>query len=146
MNKLILTFVLFIFINNMNGQSVNFEIKIFLEGPFNGIDMNTDLYDAGIIPANQPYNTDPWNYEGTEIINAPPETEIVDWILIELRETEGDSSTTTPDKFLDHQAALLLSDGSIVQPDGTSLLSYNGAITQNLYITLNPQQLIKKAS
>ncbi len=134
MNRLILTFVLFIFVHSINGQSVNFEIKVFLEGAFNGIDMNTDLNDAGIIPLNQPYNNEPWSYDGTESISAPAGSDIVDWVLLELRETDGDSSTTTPAKFIDQQAALLLSDGSIVQPNGISLLNYVGNITQNLYI------------
>ncbi|MCD4788919.1 MAG: hypothetical protein K8R37_02875, partial [Bacteroidales bacterium] len=51
----------------------SFNLSVFLEGPFNGTDMNTDLYDLGVLPNNQPYNVAPWNYDGTETITAPPE-------------------------------------------------------------------------
>jgi len=112
----------------------SFDLSVLLEGAFNGIDMNTDLYDQVVLPNNQPYNVSPWNYDGTETITAPPGSDIIDWVLVELRETSGDALTATPDKFLDHQAALLLSDGSIVQPDGSGFLLYTGTITQNLYV------------
>ncbi len=111
-----------------------FNIKVILEGPFNGTDMNTDLYDAGLVPVNQPYNVEPWNYDGIEMITAGPDADIVDWVYIEFRETDGDASTATSEKFLDHQAAVLLSDGSIATPDGNPHFYYTGDITEDLYI------------
>ena len=55
--------------------------------------MNTDLYDAGVVPMDQPFNTAPWNYDGQQQITAPPEADIVDWLYIQMRETSGDAST-----------------------------------------------------
>jgi hypothetical protein len=56
----------------------------------------------------------------------------VDWILVELRETTGDASTATPGTMIHQQAAFLKSDGSIVDIDGSVLLSYSGVISMNL--------------
>jgi hypothetical protein len=115
----------------------SFDLKVFLEGPFNGSSMNTSVFDQGLLPVNQPFNVAPWNYDGQEAITALPGSGIVDWVYLELRETDGDASTATPDKMIDHQAAVVLSDGSIVRPDGTSPVLYTGNITQNLYLIVH---------
>ncbi len=117
-------------------QLYTFSLKVFLEGPFNGSTINTDLNNNNVIPESQPYNTAPWNYDGWETLNAPPEASVVDWILVEFRETDGDAASATADKFLDHQAALLLEDGSIVKPDGVNSIQYTGDITNNLYVVI----------
>ncbi|MBC8490300.1 MAG: hypothetical protein H8D45_30155 [Bacteroidetes bacterium] len=113
-----------------------FDLKVNLEGPFNGSNMSKYLHTNGIIPASQPYNTAPWNYNGTETYTYNIHDELVDWVLIEFRQTDGDASTATPDKMLHRQAALLMTDGSIVQTDGVSPLEYTGAILQNLYVVI----------
>ena len=113
-----------------------FDLKVNLEGPFNILNMKTELNDNELIPNEQPYDTLPWNYNGTETITAPVETDIVDWVYVVFRETDGDASTATSDKFLDHQAAILLADGSIVGPDGVTPVLYTGNITQNLYVLI----------
>lgn len=117
-------------------QIYTFNLQVNLEGPFNGIDMNTTLYDNGILAANQPFNTAPWNYDGLETITAPGDADIVDWVIVEFRETDGDGSTATIDKFLDRQASLVLSDGTIVGMDGSSSILYTGNITQNLFVII----------
>ncbi|NOX48724.1 MAG: hypothetical protein GXO89_17280 [Chlorobi bacterium] len=111
-----------------------FNLDVFLEGPFNGATMNTDLHTSNNLPTDQPYNVAPWNYNGTETQNIPPETQAVDWVLVEFRETTGDASTATPDKFLDRQAAILLTNGSIVKPDGVNPIQLTANITENLYV------------
>ncbi len=113
-----------------------FDLKVFLEGSFNVLNMKTTLNDNGQVPNEQPFNEAPWNYDGTETNTAPPETNIVDWVYLVFRETDGVASTATPDKFLDHQAALLLADGSIVSTDGSTPVLYTGNITQNLYVLI----------
>ncbi|MEZ5199277.1 MAG: hypothetical protein R2764_23715 [Bacteroidales bacterium] len=111
-----------------------FEINVFLEGPFEGTGMNTELFDQGVMATGQPFNVDPWNYDGGEMLSAQPGAGVVDWVYLEFRETDGDASTATPDKFLDHQAAVVLANGMIVQPDGSSPVLYTGDITQNLFV------------
>jgi hypothetical protein len=111
-----------------------FNIKVMLEGPFNGTGMNTDLFDFGLLPVNQPFNTAPWFYDGLETLTASPNAEVVDWVYLEFRVTDGGASTATSDKFLDHQAAVVLSDGQIMRPDGVSPLLYTGYISDDLYL------------
>jgi len=117
-------------------QLYTFNLSVYLEGPFNGSTMDSDLHTSGYFWNDQPYNTDPWNYGGTETQNIEPEIDVVDWVLIEFRETTGDASTATTDKFLDHQAAILLADGSIVKPDGVNPIQLTANITENLYVII----------
>ena len=94
------------------------ELIILLEGPYNGADMNTDLNTNGLLPLTQPFNQAPWFYEGTEHASAIPNPDVVDWVLIDLRKTQGDPSTATKETRFNRQAAFLLKDGTIVDDDG----------------------------
>jgi len=98
----------------------NLVLKVFIEGAYNGTDMNTALNTAGYLPLSQPFNQPPWNYNGTESVTAIPSADIVDWVLIDLRKTQGDPSTATSETRFDRQAAFLLKDGTIVDDDGFS--------------------------
>lgn len=94
------------------------DLRVFVEGPYEDFAMRTDLYNAEVLPLEQPFNQAPWFYDGTERVNFIPTTEVVDWVLIELRKTTGDSTTATADKRFERIAAFLLSDGTIVDDDG----------------------------
>ncbi len=96
------------------------DIKAFIEGPFNGTDMDTTLNSNGYLPLSQPFNQPPWNYNGTESVSSIPATDVVDWILIELRKTTGVPSTATEKTMFDRKAAFLLKDGTIVDDDGAT--------------------------
>jgi hypothetical protein len=85
-----------------------------LEGSFNGSSMSTALRSQGLVPAAQPYNTAPFNYAGTETL-ATTSTQVVDWVLVELR--TGSASST----MLARKAALLMADGSIIESNGSAL-------------------------
>jgi len=80
-------------------QPVYGEIKAFLEGPFNSGMMNTYLNTNGFIPLSQPYAGAPWNYAVTDEVVSIPNGDVTDWVLVELRETTGDASTS-PSKFI----------------------------------------------
>ncbi len=108
------------------------QLKVFLEGPFSGTEMNTSL-NPSEIPQNQPYNTEPWNYAGEESITDLTDPDIVDWVLVELRESTGDASTATGDSIVSRQAAFLTKDGSIKAFDGNVHLPVKSEITDNLY-------------
>jgi hypothetical protein len=116
-------------------QGINLNAKVMLEGPFNGTEMFTFLKTYGYLPLSQPYNTAPWNYNGTEAVTSIP-NDVVDWILFELRETAGGPSTATPDKIIARKAAFLLRTGAIVDLDGISLPGFNLNITDNLYLVV----------
>ncbi|MCD4747448.1 MAG: fibrobacter succinogenes major paralogous domain-containing protein, partial [Bacteroidales bacterium] len=110
------------------------DIKLYLEGPFNGTNMNTDL-NPGDIPLSQPYNTPPWNYAGTESVASIPNADVVDWILIELRDTT-DAALATGETMIAQQAAFLLNNGSVVGLDGSSILSFNHSIIHSLFVVI----------
>ena len=107
-------------------------IVVFLEGPFNGLDMNTDIHD--VLPLSQPYSGTPWNYAGTESVTEIP-ANVVDWVLIELRDAP-DAASATSGTMIAQLTAFLLNDGSVVGLDGLSNLRFNNSITQQLFIVV----------
>ena len=111
------------------------DLTAFLEGPFNETNMNTDL--AGLIdfPLSQPYNQAPWNYPGTESVGSVPNSDVVDWFLVELRDAI-DAPSATPATFIAKQAAFVLRDGSIVSMDGSSELEFDKSILNQLFVVL----------
>ena len=68
--------------------------------------MSTELNANKSLPLLQTFNVATWFYNGGESVVGIPDPEIVDWILIELRETEGDASTATPLTTIGRMAAL----------------------------------------
>jgi hypothetical protein len=110
------------------------DIQAFLEGPFNGVDMNTHL-NPDNITLTQPYNTEPWFYNGTESVSSIPNTDIVDWVLIELRDTT-DATLATSETMIARQAAFLLNDGSIVATDGVSHIEFETQVTNQLFVII----------
>lgn len=96
------------------------DIKVFLEGPALNGEMYSYLNLAGLLPLAQPYLGSPWYYPGIESVGIIPNDDVIDWVLIEIRETSGGASTATSDKIIMRKAALLLKDGSVVDLDGIS--------------------------
>jgi len=115
------------------------DLTVFLEGPWNGAEMNTDLNGnpelVEGIPLSQPYGTTPWNYIGSENVAAIPNTNIVDWMLIELHDA-ADANSVSPSTIMGTYASFLISDGSIVGLDGSSFPLFSNSATQQLYVVL----------
>jgi len=112
-----------------------FSLKAFLEGPFNGTTMNTSL-NPTYLPLVQPYSGAPWNYAGSESVGAIPNGNVVDWVLIQIRETAGAANTATSATIVSEQAAFILADGSIVGLDGSSNLLIPTSFTDNVYVVI----------
>ncbi len=106
-------------------------IKVFLEGPFNGSNMN---YGMAGIPLTQPYNTPPWNYDGDESVPQIPDN-VVDWVLVELRNA-ADSASATSDRLLEKRVAFLKDDGTITDLGGVLDLQFDKYISQQLYVVV----------
>ena len=115
--------ILFIF-GFLQAQTVQFDTKVFLEGPFFNDHMTTDLNQGGHLPLDQPFNISPWNYAGDESVSSIPSTDVVDWILLEIVRQTADSVTPVFELF-DRQAAFLLSNGNIRGLDGSEIPSFN---------------------
>ena len=119
-------------------QNLAVSVKLFLQGAYvpgnvqasakseQAGSMRTDLLAQNIVPQNQPFNTAPWNYLGSEVVNpVPPGT--VDWVLLQLR--------ATPDgPTLGQRAALLMADGAVVDMGGTAPVVFAGLPSQDYYV------------
>ncbi len=99
----------------------SFSGKIYLEGAYTGNgQMETSL--TATMPYYQPYNVYPYYYYGSESLSSIPYN-MVDWVLVEARSGTpnlNNRNTTT----VETQAAVLLSDGSIVSPNGQSAVAF----------------------
>ncbi|MCD4695975.1 MAG: PKD domain-containing protein, partial [Bacteroidales bacterium] len=111
------------------------DIKAMLEGPFDGIEMLTLLNDDGYLPFNQPYNIAPWNYSGGETVSFIPNENVVDWILVELRDAVDVVSATSA-SVIERKAGFILMDGSIVAIDGSSNLQFNNSPSFGLFVVI----------
>ncbi len=124
-------------LNNPSGITVQhqsaigyYNIKALMEGPFDGIVMSNALNTIGLLPLSQPYQMAPWNYPGSEAVNSIPNSDVVDWILLEWRDA-SDAFYANSTTITGHKAAFLLKDGSIVDLDGVSPLRFD-AFYQNM--------------
>ena len=105
--------------------------KAFLEGPFNGSTMDATINSK--LPLSQPYNVEPWFYSGTETVSSIPGANIIDWILIELRETPFDASSASDATMLARRAGFILDDGTIVDAQTLTPIRFDVVVTYNLY-------------
>ncbi|MEZ5199030.1 MAG: hypothetical protein R2764_22405 [Bacteroidales bacterium] len=115
--------------------TIEADLMVYLEGPYNGTDMNTELNGSGQLPLTQPYHTAPWNYTGTESVPSIPNPDIVDWVLVEFRDAV-DAASATEATTIQQQAAFLLNDGTIVDMDGYSNIQFTTTISQQLYVVI----------
>jgi len=117
-------------------MNTTLDLKVYLEGPFQDATMTTLINQHNYLPLNQPYYGFPWNYPGTESVIAIPDPAIVDWLLVELRETEGDVTTATTATRIAQQAVFLKNDGSVTGLDGNSLPEFNVGVNHNLFVVI----------
>ncbi len=107
---------------------INANVKLMLEGAYNSgtgtmstaLRSGNSFGSTNLLPAAQPYNSDPWNYAGTENVDtANHPANAVDWVLVELRSTYNGAAVTNG-----RAAGFLLSDGSIVDTNGTDAIRF----------------------
>jgi hypothetical protein len=121
------------------GGSVDFDLKVFLQGPYESgsSDMNDLLRQSGNIPLSEPYTAIGFTHvngggESTTntVLNVTGNNAIVDWIFVEIR------SGVTPTTVLATQSALLQRDGDIVDVDGVSPVSFATLPESSVYVAL----------
>lgn len=106
------------------------DMTVLLQGPYNGSAMVPGL--SGLLPLAQPYNSAPWNYSGTESVAAIPNANVVDWVLIELRDA-ATAAQATSGTMVARQAAFILNNGKVVGTDGSSVLRFETPVFNILY-------------
>jgi hypothetical protein len=111
-------------LNNLNAQGfagvrvkiprLSLRLKALLQGAYDPAlgAMRTDLATQGLLPSAQPYAAAP----PLNVSSFAPG--VVDWVLVQLRHPAH------PDSVLGSQAALIMSDGSIVDPLTRSALNF----------------------
>jgi hypothetical protein len=106
-----------------------FNVTAFLRGAWTfGPNMTTGL--NSVFPLSQPYNDAAFgSYNGGESVSAgffASHTNIVDWVLIDLRKpSTGFPTDATSSTFIGRKAAFLLNTGVLVDLDGTTPLAFN---------------------
>jgi hypothetical protein len=129
---------------NQAGADLNktLVLKAYLEGPFNGTTMNTTI--NSVLPLTHPFNPSlpyfgnalpDWYYNGTGSVGVIPNTSIVDWVLVELRDAVSAANATRATMFA-QLPAFILSNGSIVALDGVSNLQFSYAVANNLFVVI----------
>ena len=114
-----------------NQQVIVAQAKAFLQGPYEVAthQMSTVLADNSLLPLAQPFNDAPWNYGDSEAVGSIP-ANVVDWVLLELR------AGTDAGSMVARRAAFLRNDGTLVDLDGTSPVSFVGLVPGNYYLVL----------
>jgi hypothetical protein len=116
------------------GTKLLLDLTVFLEGPFNGTGMNPHL-NMNYLPLDQPYAINPWMYTGSDVVPSIPNPDVVDWVLVEIRDaaTAGQANGTTK---VGRQVAWLLSDGTVAGLSGTSNLQFNHSVIHQLFVVI----------
>lgn len=129
--------------NDQGQDHYQLQLKAFLEGPFNGIDMNPTL--NSVLPLNQPFHPSlpyfgnpmpDWYYTGSESVPAIPNPNITDWVLIELRDA-ATASSALKTTMVAQMPGFILTNGSIVATDGFSNLQFINVIANNLWVVVH---------
>jgi len=115
---------------------VKLDVTLFLEGPYVNDQMTNHLNVSGYLPLSQPYSGPFWNYPGTEEVPYIPNSNVTDWVLIELLK---------PNPYLqqvlysveDRKAGFILRNGTITGLDGNSMLSFQLPDTDSLYACIH---------
>lgn len=104
------------------GTGVNFSGRLMLQGAYDASTgrMTNTLNTMGILQtlaSSQPYNPAPFNYAGLEKVLPgffAAHTDIVDWVLVELR------NANAPSALIATKAAFLKQDGTLTDTGGTN--------------------------
>ena len=118
--------------NFCRGMIPTITAKVMLEGAFDASTqyMKSLLSQNNVLPLSQPYNNSSYNYQGTESVTAIPGTDIVDWVLIELRDAFN------PSTVIYQRAAFLRKDMYVVDLDGSPLVDVAPPVATPYYISI----------
>lgn len=104
-----------------NTVRVLVNVKTFLQGPFAAGAMSDGLRANGLMPLTEPYTAMGYAFAGggaetttQPIIALAGSNAIIDWVLLELRDKNDNTSV------LHSRSALLQADGDVVEVDGFS--------------------------
>ncbi|OWY21521.1 hypothetical protein C7N43_08530 [Sphingobacteriales bacterium UPWRP_1] len=106
------------------------QLRVLLQGAMEtDTTMKTYLNTGGFLPQQQPFNTPPWNYSGTEEVQNFPDN-ATDWVLLEARNATNDTI------IVSRKAALLLSNGLLQDVGGSAGVTFTGIAAGAYYIAV----------
>lgn len=118
-------------------------LKVYLQGAYNTSKDSMDAKLNALLPqtAAAAYGHAPFNYKGSESFVTVPNSDVVDWVLVDVREATAvaDAADSTHANITNRKrvAGLLLRDGSIVGTDGSSNLQIEGMSgSNNLHVVV----------
>ncbi len=105
-------------------------IKVFFEGFLNPDgNMTNSLNASGLIPQFQPFNNDPWFYNGSENFQQLP-YDAVDWVLINIYDQN--------ENILETQAGVVFRDGQVFNTiDGLNYLQFSSTASEAKFISIH---------
>ncbi|MEO8732990.1 MAG: hypothetical protein ABI373_01530, partial [Flavobacteriales bacterium] len=126
--------------NAVPATSLHVRLKALLQGPFvAGVGMMSGaLNDNGLVPLAEPYTALGYTHVGggggesttQGVLNVTGANEVVDWVVVELRDKNDDSNV------LASRAALLRRNGTVVDIDGTSDVAFSGQPVDQYYVAV----------
>ena len=124
-----------------NATGVEFRIlsdlTVIVQGAYRSVsdEMDNSLNSFGFLPLTAAEAYSQIGYGGTEAVTAIPSADVVDWILVEVRDA-ATPETATSATIAETVAGFLLQDGSIVGLDGVSPLPFKVLISNNAYFVI----------
>ena len=107
-------------------MDIQVDIKVFLKGTFDaGTTMRTNLNDNGLLP-----NVVDGYTMSTAAQSNTGAAKIVDWVSLELRDATDNTIVIAS------RPALLQADGTIVDMDGSSPVSFSGLNLSAAYVAV----------
>ncbi len=122
-----------------SSTGVWFTGKVFLQGAYNPStgQMSTLLNSSGVLQnyaSSHPYSNSIFNHSGAESVGGgffAAHPDIVDWVLVELR------NSSSPSTIVASRAAFLRADGLIVETDGsTTRILFPGVPVGGYYVVV----------
>lgn len=121
-------------IENCRFPYITTQVKVMLQGSYEPLlgFMRSDLSANGWLPTTQPFNTTPWNYNGTESVASAADINpnITDWVLVELRHADY------PSVIADKRAAFVRNDGMLIDVRGNIGVNFYNASPNTPYIVV----------
>lgn len=119
----------FFFSNEQPVQTLQLSFKTMLEGYMESTGfMRTDLNTDGLLPAQQIFNTSPWNYTNSEQYTfLPPQG--VDWVLINVYDAN--------ENLLESQAGIVYLNGDVYDVNISNTFNFNTALADAKYVSIH---------
>lgn len=119
--------------------TVALNVKLFIEGAFNGTNLSNFLVQNNLVPDTHPYNTANIYYDGEEFVHSFSSS-TVDWVLVQLKKITGNDTLTYT------KAALLNAGGMITETDGSPLLRFYNVHEDDYYISVKHRNHLRLIS